>query len=160
MNSKACILVVDDNRSLVRVIERILEKEGFDVLTAFDGPEGLQKAREEKPDLIVLDIVMPEMDGYEVCRHLQRDPNTARIPVLMLTRLDLKHFTTRDQKRIEGFEAGAIDYLSKPVTAKGLLDRVRDLLRLSRLGQVRRSASRAMVGPEPNRARRCLPHAM
>ena len=131
MSSKARILVVDDNRSLVRVLEHLLEKEGFEVLTAFDGPEGLQKAREEKPDLIILDIIMPEMDGYEVCRLLQRDPDTARIAVLMLTRLDLKRFTSRDEERIEGLQAGAIDYLSKPVTAKGLLDRVRGLLWLS-----------------------------
>ena len=133
MSSKARILVVDDNRSLVRVMERVLEKEGFEVLTAFDGPEALQKARAQKPDLIILDIVMPEMDGYEVCRHLHRDPDTARIAVLMLTRLDLRRFTSDDEERIEHFEAGAIDYLTKPITAEKLLDRLRGLLRLSGL---------------------------
>lgn len=133
MSRTARILVVDDNRSLVRVIEGVLAKEGFEVLTAFDGPTGLRKARDEKPDLIILDIVMPEMDGYEVCRHLQRDPDTARIGVLMLTRLDLKRFTSRDQEPTGTSEPATVDYLAKPVTAKGLLDRVRDLLSLSGL---------------------------
>jgi len=138
MSSRARILVVDDNRSLVRVLERVLESEGFEVLTALDGPQGLRKARDEKPDLIILDVIMPDMDGYEVCRRLRRDRDTARIAVLMLTRLDLKRFTSPDHERVEGVEAGPIDYLSKPVTAKGLVDRVRDLLSLGRPEEERR----------------------
>jgi len=128
MTSKARILVVDDNRSLVRVFERLLQKEGFEVLTAFSGPEGLQKAREEKPDLIILDVIMPDMDGYEVCRHLQRDPDTARIGVLMLTRLDLKRFAPGAEEGMEGTEVGPMEFLTKPVTAEELLNRVRHLL--------------------------------
>ena len=149
MDSKARILVVDDNRSLVRVLERLLEKNGFQVITAFDGLQGLQRAREEKPDLVILDIVMPEMDGYEVCRHLQCDPDTARIAVLMLTQKgrvddyisdlsrDLEPFDHRVQERIEGFEAGALDFLSKPVTARELLNRVSGLLWLSGFEEVK-----------------------
>ncbi|MDY6875177.1 MAG: response regulator [Chloroflexota bacterium] len=136
MNSKGCILVVDDNRSVVRIIQVLLQREGFEILTAFDGLEGLQKAREEKPDLIILDIVMPRMDGYEVCRLLQDDPDTASIPVLMLTvmgqiddpALSDRAVKDRVQERMEGFEAGAVDFLSKPIKAKELLDRVRTLL--------------------------------
>ena len=136
MNSKGCILIVDDNRSVVRIIEVLLQREGFETLTAFDGLEGLQKAREEKPDLIILDVVMPRMDGYEVCRLLQDDVDTASIPILLLTvmgqlddpTLDDQAIKTHVRERMEGFEAGAVDFLSKPIKAKELLDRVRTLL--------------------------------
>jgi DNA-binding response OmpR family regulator len=137
MSSKARILIVDDNRSLVHVIKRLLEKESYEVLTAFDGSTGLHKARKEKPDLIILDIIMPGLDGYQVSRHLQADPDTASIPVLMLTvmgqtesqRIDSPgHFHSRVQQRMEGYESGALDFLSKPVKAKELLKRVKGLL--------------------------------
>jgi len=136
MNSKGRILVVDDNRSVVRIIEVLLQREGFETLTAFDGLEGLQKAREEKPDLIILDVVMPRMDGYEVCRLLQDGADTASIPVLMLTvigqlddpALDDRAIEAHIQERMEGFEAGAVDFLSKPIKARSLLHRVKTLL--------------------------------
>ena len=142
MDAKARILVVDDNRSLVRVLEQLLRKNGFDVITAFDGLEGLQKARDKKPDIAILDVVMPEMDGYEMCRQLRGDPNTAHITVLMLTRKgrvddigesgeDRRRFDSRVQERLKAFEAGALDFLSKPVAARDLLDRVGGLLWLS-----------------------------
>ncbi|MBC8249813.1 MAG: response regulator [Anaerolineales bacterium] len=143
MSSKPRILVVDDNRALVRVIEGILQKEGFGVLTAFDGVEGLRKAREEKPALIILDIIMPEMDGYEICRQLQSDPDTAAIPVLMLTvkgRLDVssaedeRRFNAHVEERVAGFEAGALEFLTKPVTAKELVKRVKGALWISGWG--------------------------
>ncbi len=136
MDSKTRILVVDDNHSIVRTIKALLQKEGFEVLTAFDGLEGLRKAREEKPNLIVLDIVMPRMDGYEVCRLLQDSPDTAAIPVLMLTvkgyiddpSLDDQAIESRIQEQMNGFDAGAVDFMSKPIKAKELLERVRTLL--------------------------------
>jgi DNA-binding response OmpR family regulator len=137
MSSKARILIVDDNRSLVRIIERLLQKQGYKVLTAFDGTTGLQMAREEKPDLIILDIIMPGMDGYQVSRRLQADPDTAIIPVLILTVLGQTESHTADSpgrynvrvhQRIEGFESGAMEFLSKPVKAKELLKRVKALL--------------------------------
>ena len=141
MDTKTHILVVDDNRSLVRIIQGLLQKEGHEVLTAFDGADGLQKAREEKPDLIILDVVMPRMDGYEVCRLLQDDPDTAAIPVLMLTvkgqvdahDLDDRALETGIRERMDGYEAGAIEFLSKPIKAKKLLDRVKTLLWFDRL---------------------------
>jgi CheY-like chemotaxis protein len=136
MKTKTHILVVDDNRSLVRIIQGLLQKEGHEVLTAFDGVDGLQKAREEKPDLIILDVVMPRMDGYEVCRLLQDDPDTAAIPVLMLTvkgqvdapDLDDRALETGIRERMDGYEAGAVEFLSKPIKAKELLSRVKTLL--------------------------------
>ncbi len=141
MSSKARILVIDDHERMVKIVQRILEKEGYEVLTAFDGLEGLRKAQEKKPNLIILDIIMPEMDGYEVCRRLQSDPDTAAISILLLTvkgqtddpNIDDETIDTRIQERIEGFEAGAVEFLSKPVTSEELLDRVKALLWLSSL---------------------------
>ena len=120
MRSKARILVVDDNRSLVRVYERLLQKEGYVVFTAYDGEDGLRKVRWDKPDLIILDIIMPKMNGYEVFRRLKSDPDIADIPVLMLTRV---------KERPTGLnDVVALDFLSKPVAAKEMLDRVKALL--------------------------------
>ena len=130
------ILVVDDHKRLVTIIQRILEREGHEVVTAFDGLEGLWKAKAEKPNLIILDVVMPKMDGYEVCRRLQSDPDTADIPILLLTvkgqldkpNLDDVTIGARLKEQREGFDAGAIEFLSKPVTPEQLLNRVRPLL--------------------------------
>lgn len=136
MDSKIRILVIDDNRSIVRVVQALLQKEGFEVLTAFDGIEGLQKAQEENPDLVILDIVMPRMDGYEVAQLLQDDPDTAAIPILMLTvkgqiddpSIDARTLASRIQEQMDGYEAGAVEFLSKPIKAKALLDRVKAML--------------------------------
>lgn len=129
-------LVVDDNRSLVRIVAGLLERHGFEVLVAFDGAEGLQKAESERPDLVILDVVMPKLDGYEVARLLQEDPDTARIPILMLTvkgrvddpELDDAEIERRIQERMQGFDAGALDFVNKPIKAKELLRRVDGLL--------------------------------
>ena len=141
MESKARILVIDDHERMVKVIQRILEKQGFDVLTALNGWTGLRKAREDKPDLIILDIIMPIMDGYEVCRRLQRDPDTARIPVLMLTAMGRTDSTVtkrrprlleqRVEQQLGAFDAGAVEFLTKPIGAKELVKRVRGLLWMS-----------------------------
>lgn len=137
-SSKGSILVIDDHERIVKAIQVVLEKKGFDVLTAPNGWTGLKLAREEKPDLIILDIMMPVMDGYEVCRRLGSEPDTAAIPVLMLSgkgriegispdvdrRLLRKHI----QERLDGFSAGAVEFLSKPIRAKELVESVRKLL--------------------------------
>ena len=136
MSPKSRILVVDDHKRIAKTIQRILENEGHEVLTAFDGLEGLRKAQEAKPNLIILDIIMPQMDGYEVCRRLRSDPDTADIPILLLTvkgqlndpDIDDETLDARLQERSAGFEAGAIEFLSKPVTLEELLGRVRPLL--------------------------------
>ena len=141
MSKKARILVVEDNRSLARVYARLLQKEGYRVLTAFDGLDGLQKAQERKPDLIILDVMMPKMDGFSVCRRLKSNPDTADIPVLMLTRMGSLvgpgHIEAKERyldpvrERVTGFDVGAMDFLTKPVAAKPLLGRVKGLLWLA-----------------------------
>jgi DNA-binding response OmpR family regulator len=138
MNSKRRILVVDDNHSVVKLLELVLQKEGYTVLSAFDGLEGYQAACREKPDLILLDVIMPEMDGYEVCRRLQAREDTENIPVIFLTvKGDVDGVTSRQKKwiisqriqeRIEGFQAGAIEFLCKPIVAKEVLKQVKQVL--------------------------------
>ena len=142
MSDKGRVLVVDDDHSLVHVAERVLEKEGFDVITAFDGLEGLQKAQAEKPDVIVLDITMPKMNGYQVCHRLQQDPNTRRIPVVFLTAKGGGDSTVvwkgnrvpiGLKESSDGFQAGAMEFLTKPVTAKQLVEKVNGLLWFGKL---------------------------
>ncbi len=141
---KARVLVVDDNRSAVRALELVLGRDGFEVLTAYDGVEGLEKAFEARPDLIILDVVMPGMDGYEVCRRLQTRRETADIKVIMLTvkgrtndiaAVENKRIMFRRiHEQIEGFEAGAVEFLTKPITAYEVLGHVKRVLKLVDLG--------------------------
>ena len=119
---KGRVLVVDDDRSLVRVAERLLQKQGFDVLTAFDGREGLQKAQEEKPDVIVLDIFMPDMDGYSTLWAIKKAAATKDIPVVMLTAVDY------ELNRRMAQESGAAAYIAKPLNPPELLDVIAGLL--------------------------------
>jgi len=134
--ANARILVVDDDRPTVMIIESVLKKEGYEVHTASNGKMGLDKARELRPDLMILDIMMPEMNGYEVCYRLSRDPDTANIAILMLTakgdiESDAKaswQYAGRVQDRLRGFDTGAVDFLTKPVKAKDLVQRVKALL--------------------------------
>jgi DNA-binding response OmpR family regulator len=136
MGTKARILVVDDDRPTVMIISSILKKQGYEVFTAFDGMNGLRKAREVKPDLVVLDIMMPLLNGYEVCRRLQSNPDTADISVLMLTakgRIDAEaeeptQYFDSVQDQLRGFDSGAMDFLTKPVKAKEVVRRVKALL--------------------------------
>ena len=134
MSSQARILIVDDDRPTVMIIERVLKRHGYQVFTAFDGEDGLRRAQEEKPDIVILDLMMPKMDGYEVCYRLKNDPDTADIAVLMLTAkggIDentKKKPTGRLEDRSRGFEVGAADFLTKPIKAKDLVKRVKALL--------------------------------
>lgn len=102
------ILVCDDERHIVRLIQVNLEKQGYTVVTAFDGKEGLEKVRSEKPDLLVLDVMMPYMDGFEVLKSLRKEPETAELPVIMLTA------KAQDKDVFEGYHYGADMYLTKP----------------------------------------------
>ena len=120
----ARILVVDDIPANVRLLEAKLKAEYFEVLTASDGPAALEAAQAQAPDLILLDVMMPGMDGFEVARRLKADPKTRHIPIVMITAL------TDTSDRVRGLEAGADDFLSKPVNDVALFARVRSLARL------------------------------
>jgi DNA-binding response OmpR family regulator len=120
---KGTILVIDDEKDLVELVRYNLEKEGFDVIAAADGKAGLDIALRHRPDLVLLDWMMPGVDGLEVCRQLRADARTARIPVLMLTA------KAAEPDRVVGLEMGADDYVSKPFSPRELAARVRALLR-------------------------------
>lgn len=123
--SPASILLVDDEEDLLDLLQYALAREGYTVLTASDGIEGLRLAQAERPDLIVLDIMMPRMDGIELCRRLREDAHLRLTPILMLTA------KSDERDEIEGLEAGADDYLPKPTSPNLLVSRVRALLRRS-----------------------------
>lgn len=120
MNKK--ILVIDDNPSSLRLTRYTLEKKGYQILTASDGLEGLRKAREEHPDLIILDVMLPGLDGYEVCHQLRQKPETATLPILMISAK-----AHQDDKDI-ALRVGADDYLTKPVEPSTIVARVESLL--------------------------------
>ena len=120
----ARVLVVDDILPNVKLLEAKLASEYYDVLTATSGPEALEKVKADSPDIILLDVMMPGMDGFEVCREIKSDPAHAHIPVVMVTAL------TDATDRVRGLEAGADDFLSKPLNDTALMARVRSLVRL------------------------------
>jgi two-component system cell cycle response regulator len=123
----ARVLVVDDILSNVKLLEAKLSAEYFEVVTAFDGAEALKKLEEREPDIVLLDVMMPGMDGFEVCRRIKANPKVAHIPVVMVTALD------QPSDRIAGLDAGADDFLTKPVDDAALFARVRSLVRLKML---------------------------
>jgi len=126
----AKILVIDDEMQSVKLIGMLLQRRGYEIVAATLGSQGLEKARAERPDLIVLDIMMPDMDGFEVCRRLRADPTTVGIPVIMFTA------KTMVDDKVTGFQAGADDYLTKPVHPDELATRVEALLARSARRQV------------------------
>jgi len=121
--NEALVLLVDDEQDLLDLLSYNLERAGLKVITARDGAEALRKARAEKPDLIVLDIMMPEMSGVEVCLRLREDARLRLTPILMLTA------RSREQDEVLGLEAGADDYLTKPTSPRLFVSRVKALLR-------------------------------
>ena len=140
MASNGKILVVDDNVSLVRMLEGVLLRNDFEVIVAYDGEEALAKVKAQPPDLIVLDIVMPRLNGYEVCRRLHADPATAVIPVILLTvkgqvddpELDASELEVRIAEQMAGYEVGAVDFIPKPIKALELLERIKSHLDIDR----------------------------
>jgi len=121
----ALILVVDDDKDVAGTIERTLRRKNYEVIVAYSGAQALQLVQERRPDLVVLDIMMPRMDGIEVCQRIRSLPNVASVPILFLTAKG------KIEDKIEGFEAGADDYLTKPFDLRELELRVRALLRRS-----------------------------
>jgi two-component system alkaline phosphatase synthesis response regulator PhoP len=117
------ILVVDDEQDILELIRHSLAKEGFEVHVAANGLQALEQARKVKPEIIIMDVMMPVMDGMEACRQLKDNPETKNIPVIFLTA------RSEEFAELAGFEAGADDYIAKPVRSRVLLSRVKAILR-------------------------------
>lgn len=124
------ILLVDDDVDFVEATKLILESKSYDVIVAYDGKEGLKKVQTEQPNLIILDVMMPETDGYEVCAKLKSDPRFKHIPVLLLTAVGDAISTTKYTKEM-GMKIEAEDYIPKPVELNELVERVENLFRIS-----------------------------
>jgi len=120
--SKGKILVVDDEIYIVHILDFSLGMEGYEVVTALDGEQALEKLQSERPDLIVLDIMMPKLDGYEVCKAIKSNSQTRHIPVILLSAKG----RNVDQKM--GFDVGADDYITKPFSPRKLVERINQLL--------------------------------
>ena len=125
MNSKPLVLVVDDNKITTKLLNRYLTPAGFNVKEAYDGVECLERVEEAKPDAIVLDVMMPRMDGYETVRRLKAEAENRNIPVVIVTALN------DVANQVKAIEAGADDFLSKPIEDKLLIAKVRLLTNLS-----------------------------
>jgi len=128
MEKKARILLIDDDIDFVEATKTVLESAPYEVIVAYEGNEGLQKARDENPDLILLDIIMPVKDGFTAAEQLKEDARLSKIPVIMLT-----SFSTKGQEttipRSRGFDLKADDYVEKPITPAELLSKVRQYLK-------------------------------
>ena len=118
----AMVLIIDDSPTEVHMLRGFLEKAGFETESASDGSEGLLKAREQKPDVVLMDIVMPGMNGFQATRKITQDPRTSSIPVIMIT--------TKDQEtdKIWGMRQGAVEYIVKPIGQKELVAKIKSVM--------------------------------
>jgi len=139
MPSSPQVLIVDDERDLVRLLEFNLQQAGFETAAAYTGVEALEKVRQRVPDLVVLDLMLPDIPGTEVCRQIKASPRTRHVPVLMLTA------RTDEVDRVVGFEVGADDFVTKPFSVRELVLRIRAILR--RGGGADADQAREQVGP-------------
>jgi len=136
---KKKILIVEDERKLSHILKLLLESDGFTVICSYSGYEGLYKYVRERPDLIILDIMLPDLDGYEVCREIRRTLNNLKTPIIMLT------CKGEDYDRVKGKVVGATKYMLKPYDGENLLNQIRECLEQSTRGLT--------AGPEPERFR-------
>lgn len=116
------ILIVDDEPYIVKSLEHVMRKAGFDVDTAYDGEEGLRKAESDKPDLVILDVMMPKRDGFSVCEAVKSNPNLQSTKIIILTAKG------RDSEREKGLALGADEYLTKPFSTRDILQSAKNLL--------------------------------
>ena len=127
MSEKKRILVVDDEPDFASIVQGNLEKEGFEVEVAYNGVEGLEKVHANPPDAIVLDVMMPEKDGYEMCADLKGDEKYRDIPIILLTAV-ASHVTSTRYSHADGMSTEADDYIAKPASAEEITRSVKDLL--------------------------------
>jgi len=130
MNEKRRVLVVDDEPDFAAIVQGNLEKEGFEVEVAYNGVEGMEKVNANPPDAIVLDVMMPEMDGYKMCAALKGDDRLCEIPVILLTAV-ASHVTSTRYTHAEGMAMEADDYIAKPASAEDITKSLRRLLSLA-----------------------------
>lgn len=126
---KQSILAIDDEKDILKLLEYNLQKEGYQFFSSKTGEEGLEMAKSKRPDLVILDLMMPGIDGIEVCKLLKADQNTKNIPIIMLTA------KSAEIDQVVGLELGASDYITKPFSVKVLLARVKNIFRKARPGQ-------------------------
>ncbi len=126
MTDKKRVLVVDDEPDFALLVQGNLQKEGFEVDVAYNGVEGLEKIRQNPPDAVVLDVMMPEMDGYEVCSEMKKDDRFADIAILMLTAV-ADHVTSTRYSHFDGMSMEADDYLPKPASAEEITDSLKSM---------------------------------
>ncbi|MDX2446513.1 MAG: response regulator [Desulfobacterales bacterium] len=129
MTDKKRILVVDDEPDFCSIVQGQLEKEGFDVELAYNGVEGMEKVQANPPDAIVLDVMMPEKDGYEMCKELKADSKLCDIPVLLLTAV-ASHVTSTRYSHADGMSTEADDYIAKPASAEAISQSIRQMLNM------------------------------
>lgn len=121
--SRGKILIVEDDRDIVEMVEYNLKQDGYETVHAFNGEKGTKLAEEEKPDLIILDLMLPAIDGFEVCKTLKRQQSTARVPIIILSA------KSRETDKVVGLELGADDYITKPFSPRELIARIKAVLR-------------------------------
>jgi len=121
--SKEKMLIIEDEKDIVKMLDYNLKKEGFKTLSAYNGEDGLDMASKENPDLILLDLMLPEIDGFDVCKALKSDPKTSHIPIIILTAKD------QETDKSVGLELGADDYVTKPFSPRELIARIKAVLR-------------------------------
>ena len=138
-NSRPKILIIDDDSVSAMAIEGLLASEPYDLFFEFNGPDGIEAADKLHPDLILLDVMMPQMDGFEVCKRIRLMPDIAEIPILLITSLD------DDTSRITGLKSGADDFISKPYNRMELLARLQTILRLNRYRRIAEKQSELLI---------------
>jgi DNA-binding response OmpR family regulator len=134
------VLVAEDERDVAELIRYTLAREGFEVLVAMNGADALRQARDARPDLVLLDLMLPQLNGWELCRRLKQDPATRTLPVIMLTA------RSEEGDKVLGFELGADDYVTKPFSTRELVARVRAVVRRSRPPESEERRHRIKVG--------------